>query len=103
VASAERVLLDLNSPVFLDVFLRLEAAELAQVVGTLDRIRKLDWRTLYAHHGLKWEALDHLPTPSGAKGHSIRLSRKVRGIAYRDGAFLRFLSLHPDHDSAYRR
>ena len=93
----------LNSPEFLDVFLTLEPDELKQVVGTLERIRRLDWSTLYRHHGLKWEAIDHLPTPNGAKAHSLRLSQKIRAIAYRDGPFLRFVSLHPDHDSAYRR
>ena len=102
VAPAERVRLDLNSPELLDVFLRLDLEELKQVVGTLDRIRKLDWNTLYRHHGLKWEAIDHLPTPNGSKAHSIRLSQKVRAIACRDGSFLRIVSLHPDHDSAYR-
>ena len=34
---------------------------------------------------------------------SLRLSEKMRAIAYRDGQFLRIISLHPDHDSAYRR
>jgi hypothetical protein len=101
--AADTVRLDLNSPEFLDVFLRLEAEELRQVVGTLDRIRKLDWNTVYRHHGFKWEAVDHIKTPTGAKAYSIRLSQKVRAIAYRDGAWLRFVSLHPDHDSAYRR
>ncbi len=33
---------------------------------------------------------------------SLRLSQKVRAIAYREGDFLRFVSLHPDRDSAYR-
>jgi hypothetical protein len=31
------------------------------------------------------------------------LGQKVRAIAYRDDAFLRIISLHPDHDSAYGR
>jgi len=38
-----------------------------------------------------------------AEVYSLRLSQKVRAIAYRDGDFLRLISLHPDHDSAYGR
>ncbi len=100
---AERVALDLNSPEFLDAFLRLEGEELAQVAAALGRLRKLDWETVYRHAGLKWEALDHVRTPNGAKAHSLRLSQKIRAVAFREGRFLRLVSLHVDHDSAYRR
>lgn len=96
-------MLDLNSPAFLDVFLRLGPADLAQVATTLDRLRRLDWPALYRHAGFRWEAVDHVPTPTGAKAHSVRLSRKIRAIGYRDGDYLRLVSLHPDHDSAYGR
>ena len=99
--AGSKVRLDLNSPEFLEVFLRLEMDELRQVAASLDRIRKLDWNALYGHPGFHWEAIDHIATPSGAKAHSLRLGRKTRAIAYRDGNFLRVISLHPDHDSAY--
>jgi hypothetical protein len=100
---AKHVHLDLNSPEFLDVFLRLEVDELRQVARALDRLRRLDWSSLYRSSGLKWEALDHVPTPTGVKAYSLRLSQKTRAIAYRDGDHLCLVSLHPDHDSAYRR
>jgi hypothetical protein len=96
-----RIVLDLNSPEFLDVFLRLESAELAQVARALDRIRRLDWSTVYQAAGVNWEAIRHIATPTGATAYSLRLSRRVRAIAYRDGEYLRLVSLHPDHDSAY--
>jgi hypothetical protein len=100
--AAQRVRLDLNSPEFREVFLRLEGADLAQVAGSLDRIRKLDWSNVYASKGLRWEAIDHLKAPDGQSTvYSVRLSQKIRGLAFRDGEFLRFISLHPDHDSAY--
>lgn len=98
----QRVRIDLNSPVFLEVFLRLDGAALAQVAASLDRIRRLDWSTVYASKGLHWEAIDHLKAPDGKSSvYSVRLSQKVRALAYRDGEFMRFISLHPDHDSAY--
>jgi hypothetical protein len=102
-SGGSRVRLDLNSPEFQDVFLRLELLELKQVVGSLLRLRALDWGALYRHTGFKWEAIRHIRTPSGATAYSLRLSEKVRAIAYRDGEYLRIVSLHPDHDSAYRR
>lgn len=101
--AGSRIRLDLNSPEFQDVFFRLESAELKQVVTSLRRLRQLDWNTLYRHTGFRWEAIEHLKAPNGATVHSLRLSEKIRAVAYRDGDFLRLISLHPDHDSAYER
>jgi hypothetical protein len=100
---ASRIRLDLNSPEFQHVFFRLAAAELKQVVASLARLRELDWNTLYRHTGYQWEHISHLKGPGDAKVYSLRLSQKIRAIGYRDGAFLRLVSLHPDHDSAYER
>lgn len=100
---ANRVRLDLNSPAFQDVFFRLETAELKQVVASLRRLGELEWAAIYRHTGFQWEAVRHLKAPNGAGVFSLRLSQKVRALAFRDGHFLRFVSLHPDHDSAYRR
>ena len=100
-AAANRVKLDLNSPAFQDVFLLLELSELKRVVSSLERLRTLDWNALYRHTGFKWEAIRHIRTPNGATAYSLRLTEKIRAIAYRDGDFLRIISLHPDHDSAY--
>jgi hypothetical protein len=103
VPAAERIRLDLNSPEFQEVFFRLQGDELKQVVTSLRRLRELDWSTLYRHTGFRWEAIEHLRAPNAAKVYSLRLSQRVRAVGYRDGDFLRLLSLHPDHDSAYER
>jgi hypothetical protein len=102
-AGANRIRLDLNSPEFLDVFLRLEVADLKQVVSALERLRQLDWTTLYRHPGFHWEAIEHLKGPDDATVYSLRLSQRIRAIAFRDREFLRLVSLHPDHDSADKR
>ena len=102
-AGSSRVKLDLNSPEFQEVFFRLELSELKQVVGALRRVPELDWNTVYRHTGFKWDAIRHIRTPNGATAYSLRLSEKIRAIAYRDGDFLRIISLHPDHDSGYGR
>jgi hypothetical protein len=102
-AAGSRIRLDLNSPEFQDVFFRLQADEVKQIVASLRRLRELDWNSLYRHTGFRWEAIEHLKTPNGAKAYSLRLSQRIRAVAFRDGDFLRLVSLHPDHDSAYKR
>ena len=102
-AAGSRIRLDLNSPEFQDVFFRLQADELRQVVAALRRLRELDWNSLYRHTGFRWEAIEHLRAPNGAKMYSLRLSQRIRAVAFRDGDFLRVISLHPDHDPAYKQ
>ena len=101
--TSKPVRLDLNSPEFQDVFFRLEQEDLKQAVAALRRLRELDWNALYRHTGFRWEAIQHLTAPNGSSVYSLRLSQRIRGLAFRDGDFLRFVSLHPDHDSAYQR
>ena len=96
-----RIRLDLNNPEFLNVFFALQADELKQVVASLRRLHELDWNSLYRHTGLRWEAIEHLRAPNGSKVHSLRLSQRIRALAFREGDFLRLISLHPEHDSAY--
>lgn len=100
-AAGSRVRLDLNSPEFQDVFFRLEPDEVKHVVASLRRLRELDWTSLYQHTGFRWEAIERLRAPNGAKVYSLRVSQRIRAVAFRDGDFLRLISLHPDHDSAY--
>ncbi len=99
---AARVHLDLNNPVFLDEFLSLDKTELARVVKALRKIRSMDWDGFLAHPGSRWEKIGHIRAPNGESAFSFRLSQKYRVLAYREGDFLRILSLHLDHDSTYR-
>lgn len=73
------------------------------MAASLGRLRELDLHALYRHGGFQWEHISHVTGPCGAKVYSVRLSQKIRAIGYRDGQFLRLVSLHPDHDSAYER
>jgi hypothetical protein len=101
-AADRRIRLDLNNPEFQEVLFRLEAAELKQVIAALRRVLELEWSAHYRHEGFPWEAIEHLKAPNDAKVHSLRLSQKIRALAFRNGEFLRFVSLHPDHDSPPR-
>jgi hypothetical protein len=94
------VLLDLNSPAFQEQFFALERTMLAQVVEVLARLKRTAWDDVYRSQGLKWEKIGRL-APNGAPLYSLRLSQKIRAVGYREADFLRLISLHPDHDSAY--
>ena len=99
-----RVRLDLNSPDFLATFLALRGKDLEQVAKSLSRLRTLEWEAVYRSKGLNWEAIDHIPAPKDqGKVYSVQLSQKIRALVYREADFMRFISLHPDHDSAYRK
>ncbi len=102
-AAGSRIHLDLNSPEFQDVVFRLQANELKQVIASLRRLRGLDWNGLCRHTGFRWEAIEYVKAPNGAQVYSLRLSQRIRAVAFRDGDSLRLISLHPDHDSAYAR
>jgi hypothetical protein len=97
----DRILLDLNNPVFQETWFALERAEALAVLATLRRIRQMDWNQLYRDRGLRWEAILSRTGPAGQRLYSLRVTRAVRAVGYRDGDFLRLLSLHPVHDSAY--
>lgn len=97
-----RVLLDLNNPVFQQDWFALEREEAMSVLATLRKLRQLDWEELYRDKGLHWEAILSRAGPPGKRLYSLRVTRSMRAVAYREDDFLRFLSLHPDHDSAYR-
>jgi hypothetical protein len=63
----------------------------------------MDRSALYRHTGFRWEAIEHLQAPNRARVYSLRLGQRIRAVGFRDGQFLRLISLHPDHDSACRR
>ena len=95
------VKLDLNSPEFQTQFFALERTMLSQVVEVLDRLRKMAWNDIYRSSGLKWEKIGRT-APNGEPLYSLRITQKVRAVGFREGDYLRLVSLHPDHDSAYK-
>jgi hypothetical protein len=66
---------------------------------TWDQVYKTSSKT--QKRGLNWEIIENQTTQSGKKIASIRISQKFRARVCRDGQLMRFISLHPDHDSAY--
>ena len=105
----EVVQCDLEFPAFQKQLGGLESAELDSFLNKIETINKMTWHQVYAtsskgpgKRGLNWEVLFNQKTATGGIIASIRITGKSRARVTRDGAFMRFISLHPDHDSAYK-
>ncbi len=99
-----RARLDLNNPVFQEQLLGLEKVEQHAALATLKKIRRLTWNEVYRDKGLRWEKILSVRPPPGIDAiYSLRITRSRRCTAYRDGDFMRFLTVEPDHDSTYGR
>lgn len=103
----ELVLCDLNFPRLQNELLDLESNELNQIEETVKKIENMTWDQICKtssktqKRGFNWEIIENQVTQFGKKIASIRISKKFRARVCRDGKFMRFISLHPDHDSAY--
>lgn len=96
--------LDLNNPVFQDNLLELQKVERHAALDTLKKIRQLTWSQLYRDSGMKWEKISSIKSPAGINAiYSLRITQSRRCTAYRDGDFMRLLTIAADHDSTYRR
>ena len=93
--------IDLNNPEFQRDLFAFEKNEQLALMKTVKKIHQLTWSQLYADHGLKWEAILTKQTKSGERLYTFRFSQKYRAVALRQDDFLRLLTLHVDHDSAY--
>lgn len=98
------VRLDLNNPVFQANLMDLQKPERNAALDALKKIRKLTWSQLYRDGGLKWGKIGSIKPPPGVDAiYSLRITQSRRATAYRDGDFIRLLSVAPDHDSTYGR
>ena len=96
------ILLDLNYPEFQKELFALQKTEQTAFLSTCKKIRQLTWDGVYKDKGLRWEEITSKTTKTGRKIFSIRFSQKYRAVVTRDGDFMVFYSLHPDHDGAYK-
>ena len=93
--------LDLNNPVFQRQLFNLTKSDQRSILNTLRKLAAMTWQQIYSDSGLKWELILSQRGPGENKLYSFRISKMFRAVAYRDVSWLRLLSLHPDHDSAY--
>ena len=97
----KRVRLDLNSPVFLRNLFDLSKEQQRQVLTTLRKLFEMTWDQVHTDASFNWEAIVSRVGPHGGRLYSLRVGKGFRAVAYRQDDWLRILSLHPDHDSAY--
>lgn len=98
------VRLDLNNPVFQDNLFTLQKPDRHSALETLNKLRRMTWGQVYRDNGLKWEKIASLTPPPGVGAvYSLRITQARRATAYRDGDFLRFLTIAPDHDATCGR
>ena len=96
-----RLRFDLNNPEFQADLLGLEADQLVALFATFSKISNLSWEQVYRDKGLHWEAIHTRTGKDKTRLYTLRVTRKFRAVAYRDSDWMRCVSLHPDHDSAY--
>lgn len=102
VPNDKSVQLDLNNPVFQENWLSLDKQERSRITDTLKKLRQLTWNQVYRDQGLKWEKVASLQPPKGIDAiYTLRITQSRRATAYRDGNFMRLLTIAPDHDAAY--
>ena len=97
-----KVLLDLNNPTFQANLLGLQKPERHAALDTLNKIRQMTWAQVYRDNGLKWEKIISVRAPQGIDViYSLRITQSRRATAFRDGQYMRLLTVAADHDSAY--
>ena len=81
--------------------LTLQKQERHAALDTLNKLRQLTWNQLYRDQGLKWEKIISIKPPVDIDAlYSLRITQSRCATAYREGAFIRLLSIAADHDSA---
>lgn len=96
------VRLDINNPVFQEHLLTLQKPERHAALDTLNKLRQMTWNQVYRDNGLKWEKVVSVKPPAGIDAiYSLRITQARRATAYRDGEFIRLLTVAIDHDSTY--
>ena len=94
--------IDLNFPPFQQDLFSLDKTQLTAFVKSVKIINKMDLRQVRQSSGLNLEKIKNLKTSYGKTLYSIRMSKSFRAVICIEDDFIRFISLHPDHDSAYK-
>lgn len=103
----ELVICNLEFPRLQKELIELESDQFDAFNRAIEKIEQMTWDQIYKtssksqKRGLNWEPIEGQKTKSGKAVASVRISDKFRARVCRDGRIMRFISLHPDHDSAY--
>jgi len=94
--------IDLNFPPFQQDLFSLDKTQLTAFVKSVKKINKMDLSQVHQSSGLNLEKIKNLKTSNGKTLYSIRMSKSFRAVICIEDDFIRFISLHPNHDSAYK-
>ena len=109
----ELILLDLNSETLKEQLVSFKSKHFNELLAALEKFQKkverLTWQQLYQQSsknpknktGINYEPLNR-KTKSGRRVATVRITAKVRALVCRMGKYMVVISIHPDHDSAYR-
>ncbi len=95
--------IDLNFPDFQKDLFKLQKNDSHSLIRTLKTLSRMDFDQVRRSPGLNMEQIKHMKTRKGNPLYSIRITRSFRAVVSLEGDYLRFISLHPDHDSAYKK
>ena len=80
----------------------LQKTDRHAAIETLNKLRQMTLNQVYIDNGLKWEKIVSFKPPVGIDAiYSLRITQSRRATAYREGEFIRFLTIASDHDSTY--
>ena len=104
------VFVDLNFPGILDQIRALNDQDFKVFKSRIEYIGKLTWQNIYntstknpkLKTGLNWEVIQNQKTEDNQIIASIRISKSFRARVSRKDQYMRFISLHLDHDSTYK-
>jgi len=100
--SDTRVILDLNSQTFQENLFSLQKTERHAALDTLSKIRQLTWQQVYRDKGLNWEKIFSVRAPQEIDAvYSLRITQSRRATAFREGLYMRMLTVAVDHVSTY--
>jgi hypothetical protein len=92
---------------FRDELADLPESESTAVISTLGKVKQMTWDQVYrtstkgaGKTGINYEPIEQY-TADGKRIATIRVTKKFRARVTRSGEAMVFISLHPDHDSAY--
>ena len=96
------VILDLNNQTFQENLFSLQKTERHAALDTLSKIRQLTWQQVYRDKGLNWEKIFSVRAPQEIDAvYSLRITQSRRATAFREGLYMRMLTVAVDHVSTY--
>ena len=107
----QNIAVDLGFVGFKDDFKKLTKEEQSEFFDAITKVQGMTWQQIWdtssktpgQKRGFNYEKIEGQQTPAGEPVCSIRITQKFRARVCRSGRWMRFISLHPDHDSTYKR